>query len=208
MNGVLETAVHVQAFCDSRGWRSCFIGGIAVQRWGEPRVTRDVHLSLLAGFGREDGYIDALMEAYTARIGNAREFALTRRVLLLQSKDGVGIDISLAAIPFEQGVVARASTFDFGAGLAIRTCSAEDLVVLKLFASRPLDIRDAEGVAVRQGDRLTGTISRTNWHRSPRRRRSRRSCKSTPSCAVASVPSRPQRLEGCGGEMDGMLKRS
>jgi hypothetical protein len=38
--------------------------------------------------------------------------------------------------------------------LDIRTCSAEDLVVLKLFASRPLDIRDAEGVIVRQGARI------------------------------------------------------
>lgn len=32
--------------------------------------------------------------------------------------------------------------------------SAEDLVVLKLFASRPLDIRDAEGVVIRHGDHL------------------------------------------------------
>jgi hypothetical protein len=32
--------------------------------------------------------------------------------------------------------------------------SAEDLVVLKLFASRPLDLRDAEGVVLRQGGHL------------------------------------------------------
>jgi hypothetical protein len=42
----------------------------------------------------------------------------------------------------------------FVPGLDIRTCSAEDLIVLKLFASRPLDIRDAEGVGVRQKGRL------------------------------------------------------
>lgn len=36
----------------------------------------------------------------------------------------------------------------------LRTCSAEDLVVMKLFASRPLDIRDAEGVAIRHGREL------------------------------------------------------
>ncbi len=46
-------------------------------------------------------------------------------------------------------MIRRASPFSFGPGLDIRTCSAEDLVVLKLFASRPLDIRDAEGVVVR-----------------------------------------------------------
>src|ERR1035438_10392443 len=42
----------------------------------------------------------------------------------------------------------------FSPGVEIRTCSAEDLVVLKLFAARPLDIRDAEGVVIRQGDDL------------------------------------------------------
>ena len=40
----------------------------------------------------------------------------------------------------------------FGPEIEIRTCSAEDLIVLKLFASRPLDIRDAESGAVRCRD--------------------------------------------------------
>ena len=75
-------------------------------------------------------------------------------MLLLRSRDGVGIDISLGALPFEENVVARATPFSFGAGLQIRTCSAEDLIILKLFASRPLDIRDAEGVVIRLGEQL------------------------------------------------------
>jgi hypothetical protein len=33
--------------------------------------------------------------------------------------------------------------------ITLRTCSAEDLVVLKLFASGPIDIRDAESVVIR-----------------------------------------------------------
>ena len=84
-----------------------------------------------------------------ARIDDARRFALRNRVLLLKSVESVGIDISLAALPFEEEVIARASLFGFAPGLDIRTCSAEDLIVLKLFASRPLDIRDAEGVVIR-----------------------------------------------------------
>lgn len=62
--------------------------------------------------------------------------------------------MSLGALTFEELVIRRATLFSFGPGLDIRTCSAEDLIVLKLFASRPLDIRDAEGVAVRQKGRL------------------------------------------------------
>ena len=55
----------------------------------------------------------------------------------------------LEAIPFKRLVVERATPFEFEPGRSLRTCSAEDLMVLKLFASRPIDIRDAEGIAVR-----------------------------------------------------------
>lgn len=154
MIDLFETANQLQNFCDQQGWSSCFIGGIAVQRWGEPRVTRDVDLVLLAGFGTEDDFIDPLLDAYIARVENASDFAHRYRVLLLQSAGGVGIDISLGALKFEETVTRRATHYSVGPGLTLRTCSAEDLVVLKLFASRPLDIHDAEGVAIRQKNRL------------------------------------------------------
>ena len=38
--------------------------------------------------------------------------------------------------------------------MALRTCSAEDLVVLKAFAGRDVDWLDIGGVAVRQAGRL------------------------------------------------------
>ena len=154
MIDLFETAAQLQTFCDRRGWRSCFIGGIAVQRWGEPRVTRDIDLTLLTGFGGEEPYIDGLLSAYSGRIEGPGEFALRHRTLLLRTPGGVGVDISLGALPFEESVVGRATVFSFGPGLDIRTCSAEDLIVLKLFASRPLDIRDAEGVVLRHKERL------------------------------------------------------
>jgi len=125
-----------------------------VQRWGQPRVTLDIDLTLLTGFGNEDEYIDVLLASFPARLDNAREFARQRRVLLLKTPGGLGIDVSLGALPFEECVVSRASSFSFDAGLDLRTCSAEDLIVLKLFASRAIDIRDAETVALRQQKQL------------------------------------------------------
>jgi hypothetical protein len=80
MIDLFETARQLQTFCDLQGWSSCFIGGIAVQRWGEPRVTRDVDLTLLTGFGDEDVFIDALLAAYPGRVDNAKEFAQRYRV--------------------------------------------------------------------------------------------------------------------------------
>ena len=33
MRDLFLLASEVQSFCRVRGWRSCFIGGIALQRW-------------------------------------------------------------------------------------------------------------------------------------------------------------------------------
>lgn len=131
-------------------WRFCFIGGLAVQRWGEPRETVDVDLTLLTGFAGERRFVDTLLERFAARIDDAAAFALENRVLLLRAASGVGLDIALGGLPFEEEAVTRASDFRFPADVALRTCSAEDLLVLKAFADRPKDWVDIDGILIRQ----------------------------------------------------------
>ena len=60
---IYRAALALQAFCDERGWKACFIGGLAFQRWGEPRLTEDADLTLLTGFGGEEPFVDALRPA-------------------------------------------------------------------------------------------------------------------------------------------------
>ncbi len=54
MNPIFAAAYDLQTFCEGAGWLFCFVGGIAVQRWGEPRFTQDADLTLLTGFGDEE----------------------------------------------------------------------------------------------------------------------------------------------------------
>lgn len=154
MNGLFAAAAVVQGFLEKRGWRFCFIGGLAVLRWGEPRQTRDIDLTLLTGFGEEERFIDPLLSRFPTRLDDARNFALDNRVLLLATDDGVGIDIALGALPFEERAVARATDWALPDDLVLRTCSAEDLIVYKAFAGRPQDWVDVEMVAVRNAGHL------------------------------------------------------
>jgi hypothetical protein len=147
---VFEAAREVQEFLRFSGSDFCFIGGVALQRWGQPRFTRDVDLTLLCPLGAEAQAIGRVLERFAACIPDAGEFALKNRVILVQSKTGVPIGVALGALPFEQHCVERASQFDFGPGLHLLTCSAEDLVVLKAFAGRGQDWVDLEYVLVRQ----------------------------------------------------------
>lgn len=154
MNPLYAAAADLQHFAVAHGWRTSIIGGLAVQRWGEPRQTRDVDVALLTGFGGEERFVDPLLERYVARRPDARQFALERRVLLVQDSAGIPLDVSLAALPFEERVIERSSAFAFAPGAVLETCSAEDLIVLKAFADRPQDWLDIEGTIVRQGSAL------------------------------------------------------
>jgi hypothetical protein len=109
VNALIRAAADLQAVCESNSWRYCFIGGLAVQRWGEPRETVDVGLTLLTGFSDEARFVSILMAAFESRIDNAGEFAAVNRVLLLRASSGVGLDIALGGLPFEELAVSRSS---------------------------------------------------------------------------------------------------
>ncbi len=154
MNKIIQAAAELQNVCQSQGWQFCFIGGIALQHWGEPRETIDVDLSLFVGFGQEQQFTEMLLQHFEPRISNATEFAQERRVLLLRSIKDVGLDVALAALPYEELMIQRSSYFEYVPGLSLRICSAEDLIVLKAFAGRGQDWVDVERIIVRQTGKL------------------------------------------------------
>ena len=53
MTRLVQVAAELQRFLDSKSWANCIIGGLAVQRWGEPRLTEDVDLT-----AREQDWLD------------------------------------------------------------------------------------------------------------------------------------------------------
>lgn len=152
--GVMAAASEVEAFCRGQGWRFCLIGGLAVQRWGMPRFTQDVDVTLLTGFGAEATFVDPLLAHFPGRLPNARQFALQRRVLLARTAGGIDLDFSLGALPFEEASIRRATAWRLSDTISLTTCSAEDLIVHKVFAGRDRDWSDVESVLARQHGRL------------------------------------------------------
>ena len=81
MNKLVAAAQQVQAVLETADLRFCFIGGFAAQRHAEPRVTRDVDLSILTGLGNETHVIDVMLALSRrdgrtrARLPNATEFS-------------------------------------------------------------------------------------------------------------------------------------
>ena len=50
MKDLVEQALEPQVLLEKHGWQFRLIGGVAVQRWSEPRLTRDMDITLLTGF--------------------------------------------------------------------------------------------------------------------------------------------------------------
>ena len=78
--------------------------------------------------------------------------------MLLEAANTVPLDVSLGALPFERRLIDRSSEFPLSEHASLRTCSAEDLVVLKVFAGREIDWADVRGIAVRQAGRLDESL--------------------------------------------------
>ena len=150
-NRLLVAAQEIQHFCRIRAWRFCFIGGIAVQHWGEARLTRDADVTVFTGIGDESSYVDELLGAFASRIDDARDFALANRVLFLRASNAIPLDITLGALPFEDKAVSAARDEEIVADVRLRLASPGALVVFKVFANRPQDWLDVEGIIVKSG---------------------------------------------------------
>ena len=124
-------------------------------------MTRDVDLTIVAGFDTEQSVIDPLLEQFDMRLDDGRAFALRYRVLLLRATNTVPIDIALGALPFEERAAHRATRWAIQDDLAVLTCGPEDLVVHKVFAGRDQDWLDVAGVIERNGDALDRQLIRS-----------------------------------------------
>lgn len=154
MNLQYESAWQLHQFFSARQIPYAVIGGIAVQRWGRPRFTIDVDITVLCEIGQEKELATMLLKSFKARIPNALQFSMKHRVLLLSLSEGCDVDISFGLPGFESMVTSRVVDFDLGDGRKIKICSPEDLIIYKAVASRTQDIMDIDGIIKRQGQRL------------------------------------------------------
>jgi hypothetical protein len=153
LHPVVLAAVELQRALEDFGRPFCFIGGLALQRWGQPRYTSDADATLLTDWVDDEAAVDFLLDRFRGRRTDTREFALRARVLLLKSSDDVNLDVALGALDFERRSIERSSDWKYH-DVLLRTCSAEDLIVHKAFASRDQDWVDVEFVLMTQGRKL------------------------------------------------------
>ena len=134
---------------DSRGLPYMVIGGQAVLVHGEPRLTRDIDVTLGVGLDRLEVVVAAARFLGLELLVDPQEF--TPQTLVLPCRDtpsGVRVDFILSHSVYERQAIERAKAVALG-GYPVKFATAEDLVVHKVLAGRPRDLEDARLVLLK-----------------------------------------------------------
>ncbi len=124
------------------------IGGQAVLLYGEPRLTRDIDLTLGADVDRLD---DVLAVARSCGLETLVDSAFVRQTMVLPCRDpasGIRVDLVFSYSPYEREAVARSRPVPLGAA-QVRFATVEDLVIHKVVAGRARDLEDVRGILLR-----------------------------------------------------------
>lgn len=122
------------------------IGGQAVLRYGEPRNTRDIDITLGIDVDRHDE-IRRLTNGlgFEPVIKDVEVVRQTRLFVVAERSTGIRIDFIYSFTPYEKEAIRRAVDERID-NVDVRIASVEDVIIHKLFAGRPLDIEDVKGI--------------------------------------------------------------
>jgi predicted nucleotidyltransferase len=150
----LDRAVHdITQVLESVHIEYAIIGGIANAVWGEPRATIDVDVTVSVDEEDLAKRIATIGARFRPAVSDPVAFVQQTRVLPLDTRDGVRIDVIFALLPFELDAIRRASRVSI-AGRMVHVVTAEDLVLMKIISERPRDLADAEAIVRRRAKEL------------------------------------------------------
>jgi len=127
------------------------IGGQAVLLYGEPRLTKDIDITLGVGVSKLNE-INSIVEKLNLKILVDKNFVQNTMVLLaIDEKTGIRIDFIFSFSLYEKQAIERATDVKFG-NTIVKFASLEDLVIHKIIAGRAIDIEDVKSIILKNPD--------------------------------------------------------
>ncbi len=124
------------------------IGGQAVLLYGEPRLTRDIDITLGMGVDGLDR-VKRIIKAIGLKSLVKKEFVERNRVLpTIDKKSGIRVDFIFSFSPYERQAIERARDIKLGRSL-VRFASLEDVVIHKVIAGRARDLEDVRSILLK-----------------------------------------------------------
>lgn len=126
------------------------IGGQAVLLYGEPRLTKDIDITLGVGIEEVEKIKNAVQKlALRMLVDNPEEFVKKTMVLpVMDDKTGIRVDFIFSFSLYEKQAIERAVDVKFGT-TAVKFASLEDVVIHKIIAGRGRDIEDVKAILLK-----------------------------------------------------------
>ena len=119
------------------------VGGQAVLLYGEPRLTKDIDITLGADLTRLQDVLSAVHDIRLVPLVDPATFTRDTMVLPCSDPDtGIRVDLIFSFSPYEQLAISRARVVRIGE-TDVCFASLEDLLVHKIIAGRARDLEDA-----------------------------------------------------------------
>jgi len=126
------------------------IGGQAVLLYGEPRLTRDIDITMgigVDGLDRVKKIIPII--GLKSLVQKEKEFVGRNMVLpTIDQKSGIRVDFIFSFSPYERQAIERAKDIKLGNSL-VRFASLEDVVIHKVIAGRARDFEDVKSILLK-----------------------------------------------------------
>lgn len=129
------------------------IGGQAVLLYGEPRLTRDIDITLGVGADQLDRLLQTI-ELIPLKPLPQDITTFVRQTMVLPTSDeptGIRVDFIFSFTPYETQAIKRAKKIKI-LGQDVSFASVEDLIIHKIFAGRPRDLEDVRVVLLKNPD--------------------------------------------------------
>ncbi len=142
--------VRIDAALTERALPYMIIGGQAVLLYGEPRLTRDIDVTLGTGPDRLEDLLGAVSELSLVVLPDDPDEFVEKTMVLpaLDEESGIRVDFIFSFTQYEKEAISRARHVSIGSG-QVAFASVEDLIIHKIFAGRPRDLEDVRSVILK-----------------------------------------------------------
>ena len=126
------------------------IGGQAVLLYGEPRLTRDIDLTLGVNADQLDEVLAVVKEASLSPLPKDID-QFVRQTMVLPAADeasGIRVDFIFSFTPYESQAIGRAKQVTIK-GQEVSFASPEDVIIHKIFAGRSRDMEDVRTILLK-----------------------------------------------------------
>ena len=129
------------------------IGGQAVLLYGEPRLTRDIDITLGVNVDHLDRLLQTIEQIPLEPLPKDVTTFVKQTMVLptLDTSTGIRVDFIFSFTPYETQAIKRIKKVVIQ-GHDVCFASVEDLIIHKIFAGRPRDIEDVRIVLLKNPD--------------------------------------------------------